>query len=134
MGCSSSENRSPASTPSIMKRAPMLPRNPDFPSSGPTIFGAVVASIWASPLIGQWCCGKFLPQVFEICQDSRDTYDRRNEKVREEAPRGARGGDAAAHHGDGRGAARDGRAGAHLDQRDRREGGCAALHRVSPLP
>src|SRR5215211_232237 len=36
MGCSTSEKRSPASAPSIMKRTPMLPRKPALPSCGPT--------------------------------------------------------------------------------------------------
>jgi hypothetical protein len=41
IGCSTNENRWPASMPSIMKRTPMLPKNLAIPSRGPTTFACV---------------------------------------------------------------------------------------------
>jgi hypothetical protein len=53
-----SEKRSPASDPSIMKRTPMDPRKPSFPSPGPTIFtGAAVASNMSSRSLFEACSG-----------------------------------------------------------------------------
>src|SRR3954470_20722364 len=43
IGCSTSENRWPASAPSTMKRTPMLPRKPSWASFGPMILRAVVS-------------------------------------------------------------------------------------------
>ena len=50
IGCSTSEKRSPVSSPSIRKRTPMLPRKPSRTSSGLTIFTPVVAVVMSSLL------------------------------------------------------------------------------------
>ena len=60
IGCSTSEKRSPASNPSIMKRTPMRPEEALLRRlPGSTIFGAVAVACMSRLLfIGQWCRAK----------------------------------------------------------------------------
>src|SRR5215217_1918702 len=65
MGCSTRENPWSVSSPSIMNRTPMLPRNPSLPSVGPITFAAVV-SILRLLLIGQKCCANVQTAVGSV--------------------------------------------------------------------
>ena len=65
---------------------------------------------------------------------SRTAMSDRKATIPEEAPRRARGADAAAHHRERGGAARNARAGAHLGERGGRARGRAPLDGLPPLP
>src|SRR3954471_23810346 len=106
-----------------MKRTPMLPRNPAFPSFGPTTF-AFVASTFPSPL---WLDSdvarintRINTQVWPVCQDWSNSYVRPKAAIPKEAACGARGGDPPADHRERRRAAWDRRPRLHLDEGGRR--------------
>ena len=69
-----------------------------------------------------------------MCQYSGDRYVRSNAPIPDEAPSGARGADAQAHHGDRRRAPRAARSRTDHDQRDRRARRGAALDGLPALP
>src|SRR4051794_10498752 len=104
-----------------MKRTPMLPRKPAFPSVGPTILTPVAVSIRGLLFIGQLCRAKV-------------TYDHREAQVRNEAACRARRADAAADHRERGRVAREAWPRPDVGQRSRRTGRRSALDRVPPLP
>ena len=135
IGCSTSEKRSPASGPSIMKRTPMLPRKPSCPSSGPTTFTpAAVVSMARSFRLDSSVARKYTTRRRDLSIFMDDRYVRSKASLPDEAPRRARGADAPADHRERGRAARGARPRADLDQRHRRARGRAPLDRLPPLP